>query len=52
MMQLILPSRPLPRKLISANPGLCGILNKIPLPKTHNWAYKVLMNAYVYLTQK
>ena len=39
-MLLILPLvSPLPRKLISANPGLCEILNKIPLPKTSpNWA--------------
>ena len=54
-MQLILPLSPLPRKLISANPGLCGILNKIPLPKTSpNWAqaHKVLMNAYVFLETK
>ena len=34
-MQLIPPLvSPLPRKLISDNPGLCRILNKIPLPKT------------------
>ena len=55
-MQLIPPLvSPLPRELISANPGLRGILNKISLPKTSpNWAraQKVLMNAHVYLTQK
>ena len=52
-MQLIPPLlSPLLRKLISVNPGLSGILNKIPLPKTHNWSHKVLMNAYIFLETK
>ena len=45
-MQLIPPLvSPVPRKLISANPGSCVISNKLPRPKTHNWAqaHKVLM---------
>lgn len=54
-MQLIPPLvSPVPRKLISANPGSCVILNKLPRPKTHNWAqaHKVLMNDYVFLETK
>ena len=54
-MQLIPPLvSPVPRKLISANPGSCVILNKFPRPKTHNWAqaHKVLMFMHTFTKPK